>query len=556
MKIFTWKKAAAGAALLSLFACGDDSSSSSKTPDIFSTKDDLPECTEKIAGDTLYVESDSADYFCDDGEWVIVGDSTASDTTGTDTSDVSSSSGNNPSSSSADSCAADTLSSSSAADSLSSSSSAIASSSSEAASSSSSLPIEMLKTCSDSITTISLYAIGDSLVLNVPWQLQWSAYTNADKRLASYSECLVSASRVMDSAYVCTNGWMQCTAYQYGFHVDAKCDSNLALSPWGIYEYKGLKTDLSVAYMSGLMDSQLCAYSNSIVYGCLADNLTRAELTFVNGKKWYFNINSTKWYSDSDSLTAFNNAVLAIQTAIDNDDFTKVQSLTGLKASDPYMEFFKKGGKVTSSSNGDVRFSIEGFENRSFIEPLIQADCEDINKHWLSKIPLTLTPAVSSSSAKSSSSSAQSSSSVSSSSVASSSSAVSSSSAESSSSSAVSSSSAESSSSSAPTVFNDENLDFLAGLASFTKDEGASSADTAVWAAQQSFLSSQGTKLTTFTNSLSSGLSDAGYASVSESAATQTYGLQKGGSTYLVIIEKSVDTKQITINITAKKIEG
>ena len=414
----------------------------------------------------------------------------------------------------------------------------------------------MLKTCSDSITTISLYAIGDSLVLNVPWQLKWSAYTNADKRLASYSECLVSASRVMDSAYVCKNEWMQCTAYQYGFHVDAKCDSSLALSPWGIYEYKGLKTDLSVAYMSGLMDSQLCAYSNSIVYGCLADNLTRAELAFVNGKKWYFDIKSTKWYSDSDSLTAFNNAVLAISTAIDNDDFTKVQSLTGLKASDPYMEFFKKGGKVTSSSNGDVRFSIEGFENRSFIEPLIQADCEDINKHWLSKIPLTLTPAVSSSSAKSSSSSAQSSSSVSSSSVASSSSAVSSSSAESSSSSAVSSSSAESSSSSAPTIFNDENLDFLAELVAFTKDEGASSADTAVWTAQQTFLSSQGTKLAAFANSLSSGLTDAGYTSVSESA-TQTYGLQKGGLTYLVIIEKSVDTtKQITINITAKKIEG
>ena len=542
MKIFTLKTAAAGAALLGIIACGDDSSSSSKTPDIFSTKDDLPECTEKIAGDTLYVESDSADYFCDDGEWIIVGDTTATDTTANDTTAVSSSSGK-PSSSSADSSAADTLSSSSAADSLSSSSSAEASSSSEAASSSSSLPIEMLKTCSDSITTISLYAIGDSLVLNVPWQLQWSAYTNADKRLASYSECLVSASRVMDSAYVCTNGWMQCTAYQYGFHVDAKCDSNLALSPWGIYEYKGLKTDLSVAYMSGLMDSQLCTYSNSIVYGCLADNLTRAELTFVNGKKWYFNINSTKWYSDSDSLTAFNNAVLAIQTAIDNDDFTKVQSLTGLKASDPYMEFFKKGGKVTSSSNGDVRFSIEGFENRSFIEPLIQADCEDINKHWLSKIPLTLTPAVSSSSAKSSSSSAQSSSSVSSSSVASSSS-------------AVSSSSAESSSSSAPTVCNDENLDFLAAPAAFTKDEGASSADTAVWTAQQTFLSSQGTKLAAFANSLSSGLTDAGYTSVSESA-TQTYGLQKGGLTYLVIIEKSVDTtKQITINITAKKIEG
>ena len=553
MKIFTWKKAAASAALLSLFACGDDSSSGSKT-DVFSTKDDLPECTEKITGDTLYVESDSADYFCEDGEWVIVGDTTA-----TDSSDVSSSSGN-LSSSSADSIAADTLSSSSVADSLSSSSSAIASSSSEAASSSSSLPIEMLKTCSDSITTISLYAIGDSLVLNVPWQLQWSAYTNADKRLASYSECLVSASRVMDSAYVCTNGWMQCTAYQYGFHVDAKCDSSLALSPWGIYEYKGLKTDLSVAYMSGLMDSQLCTYSNSIVYGCLADNLTRAELTFVNGKKWYFDIKSTKWYSDSDSLTAFNSAVLAIQTAIDNGDFTKVQSLTGLKASDPYMEFFKKGGKVSSSSNGDVRFSIEGFENRSFIEPLIQADCEDINKHWLSKIPLTLTPAVSSSSAKSSSSSAKSSSSVSSSSAQSSSSVSSSSVASSSSaksSSSAESSSSESSSSSAPTVFNDENLDFLAALATFTKDEGASSADTAVWTAQKSFLSSQGTKLGAFANSLSSGLSDAGYNTlVSESTTTQTYELLKGGSTYLVIIEMSVDTKQTIINITAKKIEG
>ena len=163
MKIFTLKTAAAGAALLGIIACGDDSSSSSKTPDIFSTKDDLPECTEKIAGDTLYVESDSADYFCDDGEWALVGDTSATDTTA-----VSSSSGK-PSSSSADSSAADTLLSSSASDSLSSSSSTEASSSSEAASSSSALPIEMLKTCSDSITTISLYAIGDSLVLNVPW---------------------------------------------------------------------------------------------------------------------------------------------------------------------------------------------------------------------------------------------------------------------------------------------------------------------------------------------------------------------------------------------------
>ena len=76
MKIFTLKKVAAGAALFSLFACGDDSSSGSKDQDIFSTKDDLPECTEKIAGDTLYVESDSADYFCEDGKWILVGDTT------------------------------------------------------------------------------------------------------------------------------------------------------------------------------------------------------------------------------------------------------------------------------------------------------------------------------------------------------------------------------------------------------------------------------------------------------------------------------------------------
>lgn len=42
MKLFTLKKVAAGAALLSLFACGEDSSSGSKDQDIFSTKDDRP----------------------------------------------------------------------------------------------------------------------------------------------------------------------------------------------------------------------------------------------------------------------------------------------------------------------------------------------------------------------------------------------------------------------------------------------------------------------------------------------------------------------------------
>ncbi|MBS7391386.1 MAG: hypothetical protein KIG51_04725, partial [Fibrobacter sp.] len=47
MKLFTLKKVAAGAALLSLFACGEDSSSGSKDQDIFSTKDDRPNAPRK-----------------------------------------------------------------------------------------------------------------------------------------------------------------------------------------------------------------------------------------------------------------------------------------------------------------------------------------------------------------------------------------------------------------------------------------------------------------------------------------------------------------------------
>ena len=145
MKIFIWKKAAASAALLSLFACGDDSSSGSKT-DVFSTKDDLPECTEKITGDTLYVESDSADYFCEDSEWIIVGDTTATDTTATDS-----------------------LSSSSIADSL-------LSSSSVEVSSSSANPREVVGACPDTITGNSIYVDGDSLVLESYEQFDYSAY--------------------------------------------------------------------------------------------------------------------------------------------------------------------------------------------------------------------------------------------------------------------------------------------------------------------------------------------------------------------------------------------
>ena len=117
------------------------------------------------------------------------------------------------------------------------------------------------------------------------------------------------------------------------------------------------------------------------------------------------------------------------------------------------------------------------------------------------------------------------------------------------------SSSSESSSSSAPTIFNDENLDFLAALATFTKDEGASSLGTTVWTAQRTFLSTQETKLKAFINSLFSGLSDAGYTLVSGST-TRTYRLQKGGSTYDVTIKASSDSKRTSVNITAKKIES
>ncbi|SKA11859.1 hypothetical protein, partial [Fibrobacter intestinalis] len=111
-------------------------------------------------------------------------------------------------------------------------------------------------------------------------------------------------------------------------------------------------------------------------------------------------------------------------------------------------------------------------------------------------------------------------------------------------------------SSSSATVFNDVNLDFLAALAPFTKDEGASSLGTTVWTAQQTFLSTQATKLKAFANSLLSELSDAGYTLASESTTTKTYRLQKGGSTYLVIIKSSIDSKQTSVNITAKKIES
>ncbi|SHK67595.1 hypothetical protein SAMN05720469_11374 [Fibrobacter intestinalis] len=544
MKIFTWKKAAAGAALLSLFACGDDSSSSSKTPDIFSTKDDLPECTEKIAGDTLYVESDSADYFCDDGEWVIVGDTSA-----TDTSDVSSSSGKNPSSSSADSSAADTLSSSSAADSLSSSSSA-------EVSSSSAISKEVVLACPDTLTGNSIYVDGDSLVLENFHQFNFSAYTgNAilldEDYLMIPTMIPVQNSMLGDSAMICSASLgdsAMCAMTKKGGRFSAGIDSAKTYGPWLVMHLKMPNTPenrTEILNYANSKDMELCYTYWVNLYGCLGQNGTdvSGELQTEGygdasaDLRMGFEFKGKAKYS-ADSAAALKIALADIEAAIESHNWTKVAALTGLKSSDPYMELFKITSidySVYGSGNVSVSFSAKDYSNRSMMESLLQSDCKDIDNHWITKIPLDLS-AVSSSSAKSSSSSAKSSSSVSSSSVA-------------------SSSSAESSSS-APTVFNDENLDFLAALAPFTKDEGASSLGTTVWTAQQTFLSTQATKLKAFANSLLSGLSDAGYTLASESTTTKTYRLQKGGSTYLVIIKSSIDSKQTSVNITAKKIES
>ena len=536
MKIFTWKKAAASAALLSLFACGDDSSSSSKTPDIFSTKDDLPECTEKIAGDTLYVESDSADYFCEDGEWIIVGDTSA-----TDTSDVSSSSGKNPSSSSA----ADSLLSSSSAE----------------VSSSSAIPKEVVLACPDTLTGNSIYVDGDSLVLEGFSQFGFSAYIGDailldEEYTMTRLQMPVVNSMYGDSAMICSPGLgdsAMCAMTKKGGRFSAGIDSAKAYGPWLVIRLKMPNTPENRKEILNYADRslELCATYWVNLYGCLGQNGTD-----VYGKlrtegygdasadlEMQFEFGGKAKYS-ADSAAALEIALADIEAAIESNNWTKVAALTGLKSSDPYMELFKIAsikGSVYGSGEVSVSFSAKDYSNRSMMESLLQSDCKDIDNHWITKIPLDLS-AVSSSSAKSSSSSAKSSSSV-----ASSSSAVSSSSAE--------SSSSESSSSSAPTVFNDENLDFLAALATFTKDEGASSLGTTVWTAQRKFSSTQETKLKAFINSLFSGLSDAGYTLVSGST-TRTYGLQKGGSTYLVIIKSSIDSKRTSVNITAKKIES
>ena len=488
------------------------------------------------------MESDSADYFCEDGEWIIVGDTSA-----TDTSDVSSSSGKNPSSSSA----ADSLLSSSSAE----------------VSSSSAIPKEVVLACPDTLTGNSIYVDGDSLVLEGFSQFGFSAYIGDailldEEYTMTRLQMPVVNSMYGDSAMICSPGLgdsAMCAMAKKGGRFSAGIDSAKAYAPWRVIRLKMLNTPenrTEILNYANSKDMELCYTYWVNLYGCLGQNGTdvSGELrTDGYGDasadlRMDFEFKGEAKYS-ADSAAALKIALTNIKAAIESNNWTKVAALTGLKSSDPYMELFKIAsikGSVYGSGDVYVSFSAKDYSNRSMMESLLQSDCKDIDNHWITKIPLDLS-AVSSSSAKSSSSSAKSSSSVSSSSAKSSSSV--------SSSSAQSSSSLSSSSSSAPTVFNDENLDFLAALATFTKDEGASSLGTTVWTAQRTFLSTQETKLKAFINSLLSGLSDAGYTLVSGST-TRTYRLQKGGSTYDVTIKSSSDSKRTSVNITAKKIEG
>ncbi|SKA12064.1 hypothetical protein, partial [Fibrobacter intestinalis] len=328
MKIFTLRNAAASAALLSLFACGDDSSSGNKTPEVFGTKDDLPECTEKIAGDTLYVESDSADYVCEDDEWVLVGDTSA-----TDTSDVSSSSGKNPSSSSA------------------------------IVSSSSAIPKEVVLACPDTLTGNSIYVDGDSLVLEGFNQFYFSAYTgNAillDEDYAMYRlQMPVMNSMYGDSAMICCPGLGDstvCAMTKKGGRFSAGIDSAKAYGPWLVMRLKMPNTPENRTEILNYADSkdmELCATEWVNLYGCLGQNGTDVDafLEYDPAKEEFqmkFFFDGDARYS-ADSAAALKIALANIESAIQDGDLAKVAALTGLKSSDPYMELFKiasvKGG--------------------------------------------------------------------------------------------------------------------------------------------------------------------------------------------------------------------
>ena len=561
MKLFTLKKVAAGAALLSLFACGEDSSSGSKDQDIFSTKDDLPECTEKIAGDTLYVESDSADYFCEDGKWILVGD-----TTGTDTSDVSSSSGKKPSSSSA----ADTI----------LSSSSTKESSSSATVSSSSDTREYIKQCpNDTISNSSFYIEGDSVVLEKFQQASYysafigNAYQTDIKEMIEQAALMEST--LNDTTKVCEESdedatSILCDIVKNGGHISLNIDSTKAYGPWGVTRIKMPNSLANISAISQFLtkdgEDVLC-YVNAVnLYGCLDQTIApqpEARLWSNGPGSPDEKLNLELQFAYQNDMESEKTIVDAIQDASNAGDWAKVAELTGLKSSDPYMELFKNAKVETLYDHGFIEFSFLDVDasKQSLVKSIIQSDCKDIGHHWIIQHFSSFGSASSSSSSE-----VPFSSSVvfsSSSEVPFSSSAVfSSSSEEPSSSSAVFSSSSEEPSSSSvivmssasEAVFNDGHLDFLEEFANFSKSD-LSTVDTTIWKASKDYMKTQNGAAKTFLTSLDSALVNADYVLVSNSTTIRIYQLDTDDYTYRVGIKIEQDSKVTNFVISAQKIK-
>ena len=416
MKLFTLKKVAAGAALLSLFACGEDSSSGSKDQDIFSTKDDLPECTEKIAGDTLYVESDSADYFCEDGKWILVGD-----TTGTDTSDVSSSSGKKPSSSSA----ADTI----------LSSSSTKESSSSATVSSSSDTREYIKQCpNDTISNSSFYIDGDSVVVEKFQQASYysafigNAYQTDIKEMIEQAALMEST--LNDTTKVCEESdedatSILCDIVKNGGHISLSIDSTKAYGPWAVTRIKMPNSPANISaitqYLTKDGEDQLCNVYKVNLYGCLDQTIAPQPVArlWSNGPgSPDEKLNLELQFAYQNYIESEKTIVDAIDDASNAGDWAKVAELTGLKSSQPYMELFKNAKVKTGYGHGVIEFSFRDVDasKQSLVKSIIQSDCKDIRHHWIISTyssfgSLIVIPASSSSSVMSSSSSEKSSSS-------------------------------------------------------------------------------------------------------------------------------------------------
>lgn len=94
----------------------------------------------------------------------------------------------------------------------------------------------------------------------------------------------------------------------------------------------------------------------------------------------------------------------------------------------------------------------------------------------------------------------------------------------------------------------------MADLATFTKDDDVSNADSTVWMAKEQF--SKSNAATVFENSLSDALENEGYVKSSgEFANLQDFALEKDGFSYLVTVKitKSISSTSYTITITKKE---